>query len=97
MKVKSKMNEFPILDEKKGIPLFFPEIPTPAIEYVADTLSGRWIGQGPKVEKFEEVFRNKFLGHFSALATGSGTDCLHLAYLLAGVSNGDEVITPAFT
>ena len=31
------------------------------------------------------------------VATGSGTDSLHLAYILAGIEKGDEVITPLFT
>jgi dTDP-4-amino-4,6-dideoxygalactose transaminase len=28
---------------------------------------------------------------------GSGTDALHLAYILAGISDGDEVVVPVFT
>src|SRR5690606_37282668 len=28
---------------------------------------------------------------------GSGTDALHLAYILAGLKEGDEVISPVFT
>jgi perosamine synthetase len=31
------------------------------------------------------------------IAVGSGTDALHLAYLLAGIEAGDEVLTPLFT
>jgi dTDP-4-amino-4,6-dideoxygalactose transaminase len=38
-----------------------------------------------------------FLGEHEALAVGSGTDALHLAYLLADVVAGDEVIVPVFT
>jgi dTDP-4-amino-4,6-dideoxygalactose transaminase len=60
-------------------------------------LSGRWIGQGPKVELFENKMKDLFLGDFSPLAVGSGTDALHLAYLLAGIREGDEVISPVFT
>jgi dTDP-4-amino-4,6-dideoxygalactose transaminase len=37
------------------------------------------------------------LGDHSALAVGSGTDALHLSYLLAGVQKDDEVIVPSFT
>lgn len=91
------MNEYPLLSESEGIPLFYPHVPKNAISEVADTLSGRWIGQGPKVEKFEGLFKEKFLGEHQALAVGSGTDALHLAYLLADVKAGDEVIVPAFT
>lgn len=91
------MNEFPLLDAKDGIPLFYPHIPNGAIDEVTDTLSGRWIGQGPKVEAFEKLFKEKFLGDHAALSVGSGTDALHLSYLLAGVKAGDEVIVPVFT
>jgi perosamine synthetase len=30
-------------------------------------------------------------------AVGSGTDALHLSYLLAGIEEGDEVLAPVFT
>ena len=91
------MNEYPLLNESEGIPLFYPYVPKNAINEVADTLSGRWIGQGPKVEKFEKVFQETFLNRHKALAVGSGTDALHLAYLLANITFGDEVIVPVFT
>ncbi len=91
------MNEYPLLDPKDGIPLFYPHIPEGAVEEVVDTLSGRWIGQGPKVDKFEKLMQSMFLGNHSALAVGSGTDALHLSYLLAGVKKDDEVIVPSFT
>lgn len=91
------MNEYPLLNENEGIPLFYPHVPKEAISEVADTLSGRWIGQGPKVERFEKRFKEMFLGKHEPLAVGSGTDALHLAYLLAGIQKGDEVIVPSFT
>lgn len=91
------MNEYPLLNENDGIPLFYPHIPKEAIQEVIDTLSGRWIGQGPKVDLFEKKFKSMFLGHHESLAVGSGTDALHLAYLLAGIQTGDEVIVPVFT
>jgi perosamine synthetase len=93
----SAMNEYPLLDEADGIPLFYPHIPKGAIAEVADTLSGRWIGQGPKVDLFEQQFKTMFLGEYEPLTVGSGTDALHLAYLLAGIEAGDDVIVPVFT
>lgn len=63
---------------------------------VQDTLESRWIGQGPKVTELERVFQ-KELQTDTPVAVGSGTDALHLAYILAGVGPGDEVITPVFT
>ena len=93
----STMNEYPLLHEDDGIPLFYPHVPHDAAQEVADTLSGRWIGQGPKVDLFEKTFAEMFLGDYAPLAVGSGTDALHLAYLLAGVQAGDEVLVPVFT
>src|ERR1043165_3202106 len=81
----------------KNIVLFHPHIPEKAKEYVNDTLSGRWIGQGPKVEAFESEFAERFGRGNMALSLGSGTDALHIAYLLAGLQPGDEVISPVFT
>ncbi len=97
MNQKRPMNEFPLLNPEDGVPLFYPYVPKLAKENVIDTLNGRWIGQGPKVDLFEKEFKSKFLGSHEPLAVGSGTDALHLAYLLAGVSQGDEVLVPVFT
>jgi dTDP-4-amino-4,6-dideoxygalactose transaminase len=82
---------------KNKIVLFHPTIPDTAISEVIDTLKSRWIGQGPKVEKLESKFSEKFANNLPAVAVGSGTDALHLSYILAGLKPGDEVITPVFT
>ena len=90
------------LDIKKGesdgnpIVLFHPFIPKETSEKVAEVLSTRWIGQGTLVDRFEAEFE-EIIGVGKSLAVGSGTDALHLAYLLAGVGPGDEVICPVFT
>jgi perosamine synthetase len=91
------MNEMPVMNEEEGIVLFYPNIPKSAIEEVTKVLQGRWIGQGPRVAQFEKEFAQRFAGKGTALAVGSGTDSLHLAYILAGLKEGDEVITPVFT
>ena len=94
----SAMKEFPLLDPSKGVPLFLPQISKEGIKLAVQTLKTRWIGQGPKVDLFEKTFKKKFLyNKLSALAVGSGTDALHLAYLLAGIKKGDEVLVPVFT
>ena len=79
------------------IVLFHPHVPGKAIEYVNDTLRSRWIGQGPRVDSFEKRFSEKFAPSYRSIAVGSGTDALHLAYLLAGLKEGDEVVSPVFT
>ncbi len=95
---ESPMNEFPLMKVEKGNKvLFHPHIPKNANNYIADTLSARWIGQGPKVDQFEIEYSKKFCNNYTTLAVGSGTDALHLAYLLAGLKPGDEVISALFT
>lgn len=91
------MNELPLMNENEGIVLFYPNIPANAVDEVSKVLHSRWIGQGPKVAQFEKEFEEKFLKDNTALAVGSGTDGLHLGYILAGIQPGDEVIVPVFT
>jgi perosamine synthetase len=96
--MKKAPKDMPLLEEKQGnVVLFYPHIPENAIQEVEDTLRSRWIGQGPKVERFEQRFKEKFSPSFESVAVGAGTDALHLAYILAGIQPGDEVISPVFT
>lgn len=88
----------PVMEEGEGrIVLFRPNVPKKALEYIAKVLESRWIGQGPRVDEFEQKFQSRFGGGDTAISCGSGTDALHLAYLLAGVKSGDEVICTVFT
>ena len=80
----------------KHIPLMQPYVPEAAVRAVERTLRTRWIGQGPQVEEFERRFSARMNGR-PCVATGSCTDALHLAYILAGIGPGDEVIAPLFT
>lgn len=91
------MNELPVMNESEGIVLFHPHIPESAIAEVSNVLHSRWIGQGPRVAQFEKEFSQRFAGDGTSIAVGSGTDALHLSYILAGLKEGDEVITPVFT
>jgi len=78
------------------IPLFkvamSPKAQTPLIE----TLYSGYIGQGPKVNEFENALSEKFNNPY-ALTTSAGTHALHLALRIAGVGPGDEVITTPLT
>jgi len=90
--------DLPLMDDAPGnIVLFHPHISERARQMVYTQLGTRWIGQGPSVERFESSFSKAFCNGLSTAAVGSGTDALHLAYLLAGIKAGDEVITPLFT
>jgi dTDP-4-amino-4,6-dideoxygalactose transaminase len=79
-------------------PMFWPYIPdhTALLEELETTLASRWVGQGPKVDRFETRFAAQFdAAH--AVAVNSCTAALHLAYILAGISPFDCVISPVFT
>lgn len=76
------------------IPLFYPYIPKEKIlAEISDTLDGRWLGQGPKVNIFEKRFGEVFSYQYP-LMVNSGTSALELAYHLIGIKEGDEVIVP---
>ena len=90
-------NDLPIMDPERGVVLFHPHIPKTASNNILNTISTRWIGHGPKVEEFESRFKFDLKLKCSAIATGSGTDALHLAYLLANIKKDDEVLAPLFT
>tara|TARA_A100001015_G_C14996906_1_gene716583 strand:+ start:36 stop:1187 length:1152 start_codon:yes stop_codon:yes gene_type:complete len=91
------MKEHPILDPNDGITLFYPHIPKNAKKYINDTLSGRWIGQGPKVDLFEKNIQSKLKIKATPVAVSSGTAALHIAYILSGIKPGDDVLCPIFT
>ena len=82
---------------EEGIVLFHPHIPQNAKKYICDTLDSRWIGQGPKVDLFEEKFKTQFQLTGPCVSVSSGTAALHLAYLLANIKKDDEVLVPLFT
>ena len=69
------------------------EILMPKIEEV---LYSGYIAQGEVVENFERKFED-FIGSGYTLSLNSGTAALHIALILAGVKEGDEVISTAMT
>ena len=59
IKVKKNFKDYPLLDtKKKSVPIFYPHIPKNAKKQINKVLSGRWLGQGPLVDKFEKIFSN---------------------------------------
>lgn len=73
-----------------------PKIEQPEIDEVVDCLKSGWIGTGPKVQKFEQMFK-EYKGTKYALALHSCTAALHLAMEAIDIKPGDEVIVPAMT
>ena len=90
--------DYPLIQERKNtISQFYPHIPKNYLKVLKKVFSGRWVGQGPLVDKLEIIFSTKFANNMSSVAVGSGTDALHLAYILSGIKKGDEIICPVFT
>jgi perosamine synthetase len=61
-----------------------------------EILYSGYIAQGDVVEIFERKFE-EFIGSGYTLSLNSGTAALHIALILAGVKQGDEVISTAMT
>ena len=78
------------------IPLFKPYMSWRAGFYVLRTLYSGQLAEGKQVKQFEKEFGEKF-GKKNVVAVNSGTSALELAYELAGIKKGDEVITPVLT
>lgn len=73
-----------------------PLIEDEEIEEVTKTLKSGWLGTGPKVHQFEEMFKEYKDSRF-AMALNSCTAALHLSMLAIGIKPGDEVIVPTMT
>ena len=84
------------MSEQPLIPLFDVRLGEDVVEAVADTLRSGWLTMGPRTKDFEAAYAER-LGVRHAVAVSSCTASLHLAYLAAGVGQGDEVIVPAIT
>ena len=64
--------------------------------YVLRTLYSGQLAEGKQVKQLEMEFGEKF-NQKNVVAVNSGTSALELAYDLAGIGEGDEVITPVLT
>jgi aminotransferase in exopolysaccharide biosynthesis len=75
------------------IPLHAPVFAGREKEYLVDCIDSTYVSSvGPYVDRFESMMRD-LTGAAHAVATVNGTAALHLALILAGVVDGDEVIT----
>jgi perosamine synthetase len=79
-----------------AIPLFKVFMPEEAIKASEAVLRSGYIGQGPRVDLFEEKLKSWFTSP-NILTLNSGTSALHLALRLAGVGPEDEVISTPMT
>lgn len=80
----------------KKIKLFKPYVSWRSIFNVISVLINGQLAEGPQVKAFEEEL-GKFLGFEDIICLNSGSSALELAYELADIKEGDEVITPVLT
>lgn len=80
----------------KKIKLFKPYVSIQAIINVVKVLLSDQLAEGPQVKKFEQEFAKKF-NLENVVMLNSGTTALELAFELAGIQEGVEVITPVLT
>lgn len=73
-----------------------PAIEQIEIDEVVDSLKSGWLGTGPKVQRFEDMFKS-YKGTKHAVAVSSCTAALHLSMLALGIGPGDEVLVPTMT
>ncbi|MCF4102175.1 DegT/DnrJ/EryC1/StrS family aminotransferase [Gillisia sp. M10.2A] len=78
------------------IPIAKPYLTVEEAQAAYDTILSGWITQGPKVQKFEEDFA-AYTGAKYAVAVSNCTTALHLSMIVAGISEGDEVICPSLS
>lgn len=78
------------------VPLFDLNYDEREQQAVLDVLKNKWISTGPQCEAFEKEFAAA-LNVPHALSLSNCTVALHLALLLLGIGEGDEVILPSLT
>lgn len=80
---------------RKLIPFFNTYIDPSCYPAVKKTLKSTFISEGRVTIEFEEKLRQ--IGLSNPFCVNSGTSALHLALILAGIGENDEVIIPAQT
>jgi len=67
-------------------------------KYVQEAFDTNWIAPlGPNVNEFENSLQKYLSENKEVAALSSGTSAIHLALIMLGVSNGDEVLCQSFT
>lgn len=79
------------------LPLHEPKFIGNEREYVIDAIDSTFVSATGKYVNLFEKKMCEITGAKYAIATVNGTNALHLALILAGVKNGDEVLTQPLT
>jgi len=78
------------------IPLFDLNFGEDEVQAVVNTIRSNWISTGPKCEEFENLFASMLNVKYAITVTNC-TCALHLACVVLGIKEGDEVICPSLT
>lgn len=79
------------------IPLSVPNLAGKELDYVVEAVKAQWVSTGGElINQLEKNLAN-YLNVEQVTALQSGTAGLHLAMILSGVGQGDEVIVPTLT
>jgi dTDP-4-amino-4,6-dideoxygalactose transaminase len=74
-----------------------PDVGDEERRLLLEAFDSNWIAPvGPDISAFEQEMQER-VGVDHAVALSSGTAALHLALLLVGVEQGDDVLVPSFT
>ena len=85
------------MKENKKIWLSSPHMGGGEIELVQEAFDANWIAPaGPHINNFEQQL-SRVSQSFNVVALSSGTSAIHLALILLGVQNDDNVICSSFT
>ncbi|MEM7109524.1 MAG: aminotransferase class I/II-fold pyridoxal phosphate-dependent enzyme [Bacteroidota bacterium] len=83
--------------ENERIYLSSPHMGGNELKYVQEAFETNWISPvGPNLDAFEESIK-AYSGIHNVAALSSGTAAIHLALIILGVEQGDEVICSSFT
>jgi dTDP-4-amino-4,6-dideoxygalactose transaminase len=78
------------------IPVAKPALGAEEAKAAHDAVLSGWVTQGPRVREFEDSFA-RYVGAAHAVAVSSCTTALHLAFVVAGIGPGDEVLCPSLS
>lgn len=78
------------------VPVAKPFLDQKEAQAAYDTILTGWVTQGPRVKEFEDAFAS-YVGSKYAVAVSNCTTALHLSMIVAGISEGDEVICPSMS
>jgi dTDP-4-amino-4,6-dideoxygalactose transaminase len=85
------------IDSNDRIWLSSPHMDGNELKYIKEAFELNWVSPvGPHIDKFEKALTD-YTGQSHSVALSSGTAAIHLALIMLGVKQGDNVICQSFT